>query len=596
MAERFRSRWVFGLALVAFTLVAYLPAHAAGFIWDDDWYVTKNELLHDVAGLVRIWVPGHTVQYYPVVFTSFWIEHHLWGLEPAGYHVVNVLLHALNALLVWRLARGLGIPGAWWIGAAFALHPVHVESVAWITERKNVLSGAFYLSAALAYLRFEELRGCPSPPARRGAWYAAAFGLFLLALLSKTVTCSLPAALVLMRLWQQRSVALRALAPMFVVGLVLALHTAHLERTRVGAQGAEFALSFVERTWIAGKALLFYPSKLLVPWPLVFIYPRWDPGAATPSAHWSTAVVLFVAAVACLAYARGVRGPGLALAFFAGSLLPALGFFDVYPMRYSFVADHFQYLASLGILALVIGPIAARFHASRAGVIVGAAMIVCLGALTWRRAGVFSDPETLWRETIRLNPAAWMAHNNLALVLTESGRNAEALESLRAAQAAATGEKASRQIRRNLAITLGKLGRDQEALEAYLELQHAAGGMELELARTLERLGRDEEAEAYFRGALAGEGDPAALVPFGVHLMRRGRPEEALIWLERSVALHPDDADALMFLADAYAGAGRLADAIASGERALLCARARGDERMAELVRRRVEQYRSSGG
>src|SRR5262245_4535915 len=190
-----------GLALFVGTWLAYLPALRAGYIWDDDKYLTENPVLASVAGLLRIWVPGNTPQYYPAVFTSFWLEHALWGLRPAGYHAVNVLLHASAAVLVWRLASRLALPGAWFLAALFALHPVHVESVAWVTERKNVRSGVLYLLAALAYLRFEDEREVPAEPARRPwRWYGLSFALFVLALLSKTVTCSLPAALILMRL------------------------------------------------------------------------------------------------------------------------------------------------------------------------------------------------------------------------------------------------------------------------------------------------------------------------------------------------------------------------------------------------------------
>ena len=190
-----RRVWLAAIGLLLMTVVVYEPAFHAGFIWDDDSYVTRNRLLSDPIGWLRAWIPGTTPQYYPVVFTMFWIEHVIWGLNPLGYHAVNVLLHAANAVLVWRLASWLRIPGAWLIGAVFAVHPVHVESVAWITERKNVLSGFFYLLAALAYLRFDSLR-FPSPKQqsetshRTWQWYGVSLGCFALALLAKTVTMS----------------------------------------------------------------------------------------------------------------------------------------------------------------------------------------------------------------------------------------------------------------------------------------------------------------------------------------------------------------------------------------------------------------------
>lgn len=581
-----------GLALVLVTLVAYVPALGAGFIWDDDKYLTENPELADLAGLARIWVPGHTPQYYPAVFTTFWLEEKLFGLAPAGYHAVNVLLHAANALLVWRLARRLALPGAWFLAAAFALHPVHVESVAWVTERKNVLSALGYLGAMLLYLRFEEERG-----PRRWLTYGGALLAFVLALLAKTVTCSLPAALILVFLWQQKSLTLRRLAPlapMFALGFALALHTVYIERTQVGADGPEFDFSPGERVLIASRALLFYPVKLLVPWPLVFVYPRWELAAERVASYWPTLVVLAGGAATLAGWRRGRRGPALALAFYAGTVFPALGFVDVYPMRYSFVADHFQYLASLGVLALVVGTGATRAANAARARNAGAAVLLVLGALTWRQTHVYADAETLWRATIQANPRAWMAHGNLAKLLSERGENEAALASATRGLEHASSARAADQVRLNRALVLGKLGRYAEALEELQRLHGSCGGMELRIAQTLERLERDDEAEGWFRRALETEHATDALVPFGVHLLRRGRPEEALPWLERFAAGHADDASALMFLSDAYAAAGRLADAIRTAELALRVAPGGGDARMSELIRRRLDQYAAS--
>lgn len=590
-----RSSFALALALLVATLCAYRPVFDAAYIWDDDWYLTANPYLKDLAGLARLWVPESRPQYYPAVFTTFWIEHQLWGLEPFGYHLVNVLLHALNAILVWRVARALGMPGAWWIGAVFALHPVHVESVAWVTERKNVLSGCFYLCAFLAYLRFDPFGVDATPPRERTRWrwYAVALLCFVFALLAKTVTCSLPAVLILAMFWRRAPFTrsrLAALAPFFVVGLVLALHTAHLERNHVGAEGAEFAFSALDRLWIASKALLFYPQKLLVPFPLVFIYPRWTLPAGDALAYWPIAVVAVLAAVAVVAFWRGHRGPALALAFFAGTLFPALGFFNVYPMRYSFVADHFQYLASLGLVALVVAALA--LHAPRAlanGV--GVCALVVFGALTWRQCANYADEETLWRATAARNPGAWMVHTNLAKLLSARGDNEEALACLERALATQPSAKATEQVRLNIALTLGKLKRFPEALALFEELQQSSGGMESRIALTLEHLRRDDEAEAYYRRALAGEAADEARVPFGLHLLRRDRPAEAVTVLEPFVAAHPAEFDVTMFLADAYALTGRIDDARRSARSALAEARARNDLRAVKRIEKRLAQW-----
>jgi tetratricopeptide (TPR) repeat protein len=606
-SKRASSGLLLGLLLGVLTLFAYFPATAAGFVWDDDLYLTQNPCLRDWRGLARLWIPGNTVQYYPAVFTTFWVEQRVFGLEPAGYHIVNVVLHALNAVLVWRVCRGLWIPGAWFVGAVFAVHPVHVESVAWITERKNVLSGLFYLAAFLAYRRFQAEDAVPRknggrtapPQGRAWRWYGAALILFVLALLSKTVTCSLPAALILAMLWRREPVTVRRLlplAPLFALGLALALLTLWLEQTQVGAQGPESELGLAQRVIVASRALLFYAQKLLVPAPLIFVYPRWEIDPSRLASYGPLAVVLVLSAAAITAWRREARGPALALAFFAGTLFPALGFLDVYyQMRYSYVADHFQYLASLGLIALVVGGVALRWTGSAASV-AGALVLAVLGLLTWRQCTTYADAETLWRATIRQNPGAWMAHSNLAKLLSERGENQEALEHLQQALALPASARTTEQLRYNLAVTLTKLGHFPEALEQYRLLHASSNDMEVKLAQTLERLGRDEEAEEFYRQALEGERAPEALIPYGMHLVRRGRPEEAIVWFELYVRKHPDDANALMFLADAYAAAGRLDDAIQAAERALPSAKAQGGERMHELIQKRLGRYRGEGG
>jgi len=591
-----RVRWL-ALLLLAAALVAYLPVYGAGFVWDDDFYLTANPHLADLAGLARIWVPGHTPQYYPAVFTSFWLQEKLHGLAPFGYHLVNVLLHAGAALLAWRVFHELGLRGAGFVGLFFALHPVHVESVAWISERKNVLSAVFYLAAALAWLRFQ--RHHDPADGRPGrwhlGWYAALFALFLAALLAKSVTCSLPAALVLALWFQRRPLTLRRLAPLvplFALGLVLALHTAHYERTRVIIESAaDFELSLLTRTAIATRALLFYLQKLLVPWPLVFIYPRWtiEPGQL---ATWLPALTLATATGASLvAWRRGRRGPFLALAFFAGTLFPALGYFDVYPLRYSFVADHFQYLATLGPFALLAAGLA-RLSA-RAQVACGIVLALGLGALTAQQTRSYHDAETLWRTTLARNPSAWMARGNLAKLYSERGAHDEALAELELGLAAVTSPSGRRDLELNRALVLGALGRPAESLAALEALHANGGGMELRLAGTLERLGRSDEARAWREQALAGPLRSQALVPVALYELGRGEPSRAVALLEEHRGARPEDLDALLFLADARAASGDLPGAIRAAEEARKALSARGDARTLALVERRLAQLRA---
>ncbi|MCH7870261.1 MAG: O-GlcNAc transferase, partial [Planctomycetes bacterium] len=385
-------------ALIAATIAAYGPALQGGFIWDDNDHVTHNTAVQNPSGPADIWRRlGATPQYYPLVFTSFWIEHALWGLNPFGYHLNNVLLHLLNAFLLWRVLLRLSIPAAWLAAAVFALHPLQVESAAWITERKNILSAVFYLGALLAYLRFARI----GPPARSAAagWrcYALALLLFVAALLSKTVTCSLPAVILLLLWWKRGRVSWRAfvpLVPMLAIGVGMGLMTVWIEKSHIGATGSEWDLSWVERTLIAGRALWFYLGKLVWPADLMFWYPRWRIDVGEWQQFIYPAAFAGLTAALWISRRRIGRAPIVSLLIFSGTLLPALGFFDVYPMRFSFVADHFQYLACIAPIALLTAGAARAFARGRmraAGCGVAVLLLITLATLTWKQAAVYSD-------------------------------------------------------------------------------------------------------------------------------------------------------------------------------------------------------------
>src|SRR5881296_231737 len=208
----------FGLLLAVVTIFAYRPAWNGGLLWDDDVYITNNELLTAPDGLRRIWFSlDSPSQYFPLVYSTFRIEYALWGLNPTGYHWVNLLLHVANAMLVWRLLACLKVPGAWLAGAIFALHPVQVESVAWITERKNVLMGFFFLLTLLAWVAFVDQR--TKQPWR---FYALALVLYVLALSAKSTACTLPAALLLILWLQKRPITKQRLikiVPFVILGI-----------------------------------------------------------------------------------------------------------------------------------------------------------------------------------------------------------------------------------------------------------------------------------------------------------------------------------------------------------------------------------------
>ena len=425
------------LLIPAAVFIAYLPALNGGILWDDLGHITVPEL-RSVHGLWRIWSEiGATQQYYPLLHSAFWLEHRLWGDAWPGYHLMNVVLHGTAAFLLVRILRQLAIPGALFAGLIFAVHPVAVESVAWISEQKNTLSAVFYLTSALVYLRFN-IGGSKEqdPPYVRTRQYWLAFGFFICALLTKTVTATLPAALLLMLWWQRGSITWRRdvvpLLPWFAAATAGGLLTIWFEREGIGASGADFTLTFVERVLLAGRIIWFYLAKLFWPHNLIFIYPRWNVDAA---AWWQYLFPLGAVALAIALWiaARGKRGPLAGYLFFCGTLVPVLGFVNVFPFLFSYVADHFQYLATLGIIVPVAASLSVaseRAGPSRQRLLrgLGGAVIVVLVALTWNRSAVYRDAETLYRDTVARNPGAWMAHLNLGTELANRGRLSEAIE------------------------------------------------------------------------------------------------------------------------------------------------------------------------
>ena len=420
--------------LVALTGLAYLPALRNGFIWDDDAWLMHNRTLDGVTGLYRLWFDLLALQqYYPLTGTAFWIQYQLWGFHPFGYHAVNVALHALNVVLFWFVLRKLGLRGAWFAAAVFAVHPVLVESVAWITEIKNLLSTAFFLGSVLTYLNFENLETRDLP--RRDGWFVLSLLLFICALLSKSVTCSLPVVLAILIWWKReriRPADFRPLLPFFLVGLPMGLLTAWLEVHHVGATGASFNQEFYQRCIVAGRAIVFYLFKLIWPNDLTFIYPRWQ-----VTSLWLLLVPAFVALCLLTLWflrKRIGKGPLAAAAFFIVTLGPILGFFNGYAFQFSFVADHWQYLSSLGVITLasafpnVLSGVSRHVRSAVLGFV-----LVALALLTTRQSFIYNDQDTLWGDTLVKNPKCWMAHNNLGVDLTERGVLRGAEEHFRAA-------------------------------------------------------------------------------------------------------------------------------------------------------------------
>ena len=551
---------LFGALLVCAVCAAYFPAINGGFLWDDNAHVTQPEL-RSLAGLARIWFElGATQQYYPVLHSAFWIEHRLWGDAVVGYHLVNLTLHVTAACLVVAVLRRLAVPGAWLAAFLFALHPVNVESVAWISEQKNTLSLVFYLAAALAYLRFDERR---SPRA-----YALALGCFVLALLTKTVTATLPAALLVIFWWRRGGLQWRRdvlpLLPWFALGATAGLSTAWVERALIGAQGTAFDLSLLQRSLLAGRVLLFYLGKLLWPSNLTFIYPRWTIEATT-AVSWLFPLAALALAMALWRTRQRARGPLAAFLFFAGSLFPVLGFFNIYPFVYSFVADHFQYLASLGPLALAavgLHALTARWPSVRQAA--APAVVALLGLLTWRQCRMYGDLLTLYRTTLARNPVCWMAAQNLGSELVNLGRLPEAIAEFERAD---TLRPQDGFIHYSLAVALERSSRTADALaefERSLAFRSDYPAAHIGFANLLRDVGRNDEAAAHYRLALRLKPDfPEVECSLGEALVASGRFDEAIAWFRQARHLQPDYPAARHNLATALFATGHTTEAIA---------------------------------
>jgi tetratricopeptide (TPR) repeat protein len=531
-------------------------------LWDDDGHITRTDL-QSVDGLRKIWVDiGATQQYYPLVHSTFWLLHRLWGDSTLGYHLVSIILHACSAFLLALILRRLGVAWPWLAALVFALHPVNVESVAWIAELKNTQSGVLFLASALAYLHFDQ--------SRSARIYGLASGLFVLALLSKSVTATLPVLLLVVFWWRSGSLGLRRdvapLAPWLAIGAGFGALTAWTERALIGARGAEFEFTIVERCLVAGRAVWFYLGKLVWPVDLAFIYPKWEMSGRV---WWQYLYPVGVAApVAALwLWRRRSRAPLAAVLWFTGSLVPALGFFNVYPFRYSFVADHFQYLASIGIITLLTGTVAAAVgHMRRPDRWMPAAAVVILlplAVLTWKQSQNYADAETLYRATIARSPGSWMALNNLAVL--ELPRSVD--------QAVGHLEEALKynpdyaEAHNNLGLALQMLGRlDEAAAEhtAALRIEPAFADAHDNLGAAWQKMGRLQDAAAQYAEAIRlRPGRAQAHGNLGNVLLLQGRPDEAIPRYREALRIDPALADIRFNLASALQRTGRNEEAAA---------------------------------
>ncbi|MDE0420331.1 MAG: tetratricopeptide repeat protein [Gammaproteobacteria bacterium] len=606
MAE-FAQRDLFALlGLAVLACVSYYPSLAGGFVWDD-FVFTEAPVVQAASGIWNIWFSPADIRdeghYWPIVYTTFWLEHKLWGLDPLGYRIVNLVLHLVNSLLVWRLMGRLSVPGAWLIAAVFAVHPVHVESVAWIIERKDVLSGLFYLTAFLAWIRFAET------PTVKG--YLLALALFVAGMLSKSVVVTLPAALLVWHWWRQgniKPVDGARLAPFFLVGFAISLADLAFYTSRFSF---DVAYSLPERPLIAARALWFYAEKLVWPADLAVIYPLWEIDVGDVRAWFHVAAAALLAGALWFCRHRIGRGPLAGALFFAVTLAPVLGFVDFGFMQFSLVADRFQYLASIGLIAVVLGCLthgARRLTpmAQRGAVALAAIAVAALGGLTWQQAGVYRDEITFFGHIVSHNPTARDAQFSLGSALLEAGRLEEAEQALQRAVEADPQHRGALQSLAELArrrgnFTEAEIGyRQVLAIDREYGLAHAGlgtvlfeqrrygealdhlriavespttvdtrGTLYLLMSRSARDLGYLDESKAHLERALAaisvaGEqrpDTPGFYTILGQAFMEQGRFDEAAAALQQAIEADPEHVDAMQMWAELARKRGRLAEA-----------------------------------
>jgi tetratricopeptide (TPR) repeat protein len=551
-----------GVFLIVLIVAAYWPALRGGFIWDDDVHLTANPCIVGPLGFGAIWTTSSAV-YYPLVLTSFWIQHAVWGLNPLFYHIINVLMHAMGAVVLWRGLLALKVPGAIFGAALWAVHPVQVESVAWITELKNTQSGFFYLLAILCFLKW---RGAANDREARfeGLGYGLAILFAVLAVLSKASTVMLPVVLGLCWWWKDRNWRWRNtvwLLPFLIVSIAVSAWTVWEQKFHSGALGEEWAQTPIERVAIAGKAIWFYVGKLLWPHPLIFVYPRWKLDFSEPISFLPAVAALGVGTI--LWVGRKDRRLGaifFAFGYFVVSLFPVLGFFNVYFFRYSFVGDHFQYLASMGLIALAPAGLS---RLPRPMQLVPVLLLGVFAIMTWQQTKIYHDQETLWGDTLAKNPTAWMAHSNLGIVLADQRKLTEAISHY---EEAIHFKPDYAEAYNNLGIALALQGKFSESIqncERAVQLKPDYADAEYNLGIALAARGNLAEAiQHYERAIQLKSGYPKIYNNLGVALFRQGKFAEAIQQFERALQLKPDFAEADHNLGVTLAAEGKVPEAI----------------------------------
>ncbi|MGC9260282.1 MAG: tetratricopeptide repeat protein [Phycisphaerae bacterium] len=595
---------VAALALLLLTQITYWPLHTAGYIWDDAGWLVQNHFVHHWRGLWSIWLnPKASIQYYPLVYTAFVVQWHLWGADAFGYHLVNIFLQGLNAILLWRILVNLNLRSAWIAAAIWAIHPVQVETVGWVVEQKSLLSALFLFPAILAWIRFADLPGtrpaaAPFLTAREWRFYILGTLAYLLSLLAKTDACVIPVVLWFILVWKRAGLRRRdvlLLVPWVLFGFLAALMTIHLEHGQVGAHGHVFHYTITQHLIIAGKDLWFYPIKLFWPWPMMEVYPRWH---INHFALWQWLFPLSALAVPLilLALSRKIgRGPFVAVATYGLLISPLLGFIAFYTEIYTFVADHYQYLACIGIIVLVTQAVArildqvanalygtpvnpaVSVKGGMAGIFpwpavsVSALVLLALGTMTWAQSEVYTPPLRVWKHDLKYNPTCWVAMEQIGTHDFVHGRNAEGLALLHKANQLSHGEDLV--VNSNLGDAYRALGQYAKAIPYY---RRSLADATIQpptirhLVQCYEALGNWRQAYGDLLHAVKLLPHSAALQTQLANMLSQARhPKRAIPHYRIAIKYEPENTKALFGLAQALAQLGQWPKAIPYYQRAL---------------------------
>ena len=585
------------------TVAAYYPAKDAGFVFDDDMYVTANPFMGTPEGLGKIWTgfakDNYPHQYYPLTSTAFWLQYWIWQDNPLGYHVVNVLLHAINAVLLWRVLKSLGMSGAWLGAAIFAVHPVHVQSVVWISELKNVLSTIFVLLSMLLFLQYFGFstrdNTLQDPVQNKFKWHLYGLGLllFFLALLSKTATALLPIALLIVLWWKNPRLYLRnliSLVPLVILAVGFISITVYLESTRREAQVELYSDSFLEECLVAGRAVWFYAGKLIWPDRLVMIYHRWQVDSNEWHQYFYPVSILAAIVILWAVRHRIGKGAVAAIVYFVVAVAP-LSFAKVGFIQHSYVADHWQYWGSMGMIALATG--AAMMLAKQwrlwnwALLILAAALLISFSSLTWKQACLYESDETIWRNTLKHNSESWAAHSRMGNLSYSQGNLAQA--TIHHRQAVKFGPTYA-QLHNNLALVLAEQNEHEEAIGHFHQALRIMPDMVVahnNIGRLLQRVGRLKEAIDHYKQVLRIDPDNVeAHSNLGFALQRAGNPDQSAKHFRAVLRINPDSVEAHNHLGIVLAIQGRLDEAISEFREALQL------DPQSDLVRKNLERVK----